>query len=78
MKNKNFLGHFLAIITILIWGTTFVSTKILLTKFSPIEILAYRFIGAFLILILIYPKNIRILSFREEFLFFLLGVKIWH
>lgn len=74
MKNKIFLGHFLAIITILIWGTTFVSTKTLLANFTPIEILAYRFIGAFLILILVYSKNIRILSFKEEFLFFLLGI----
>lgn len=74
MKNKIILGHFLAIITILIWGTTFVSTKILLAKLTPLEILAYRFIGAFLILILIYPKNIKILSFKEELLFFLLGL----
>lgn len=74
MHNKNSLGHFLAIITILIWGTTFVSTKILLTVFSPIEILVYRFVGAFLILVLIFYKKIKILSAKEEFLFFLLGI----
>jgi len=74
MLNKSSLGHILAIITILIWGTTFVSTKILLTVFSPIEILAYRFVGAFLILALICNKKIKILSAKEEFLFFLLGI----
>ena len=30
MENKKALGHALAIFTIFIWGTTFVSTKILL------------------------------------------------
>jgi drug/metabolite transporter (DMT)-like permease len=74
MNNKTLLGHFLAIITILIWGTTFVATKTLLTEFSPEEILAYRFFGAFIILIFIYPKNIKFSSFGEEFLFFLLGL----
>ena len=44
MKNKNIFAHVLAIVTIIIWGTTFISTKILLTQFSPEEILAYRFL----------------------------------
>ena len=36
-------GHFYAIMTIFIWGTTFVSTKLLLIDFSPLEILFLRF-----------------------------------
>ena len=32
-------GHITALITIVIWGTTFISTKILLADFTPIEIL---------------------------------------
>ena len=36
-------GHLSALITILIWGTTFVSTKTLLNDFTPIEILIFRF-----------------------------------
>jgi drug/metabolite transporter (DMT)-like permease len=74
MTNKKLWGHILATITILIWGTTFVSTKTLLTSFSPEEILAYRFFGAFIILVFIYPKNIKLTSPKEEFLFFLLGL----
>ena len=39
------LGHISAIITIIIWGTTFVSSKVLLNHgFTPIEILFYRFL----------------------------------
>lgn len=73
MKRKSIFAHVLAIITILIWGTTFISTKILLTQFSPEEILAYRFFLAFLILIVIYPRKVKVLPIKEELLFFLLG-----
>ncbi len=44
MNNKNTLGHISAILTVLIWGTTFISTKVLLTHFTPIEILFFRFL----------------------------------
>jgi len=74
MKNKDSFGHVLALITILIWGTTFISTKILLITFSAEEILAYRFFTAFLILLVIYPKNIKVLKIKEEILFCLLGI----
>ena len=36
-------GHLSALVTIFIWGTTFISTKILLTDFQPVEILFFRF-----------------------------------
>lgn len=74
MKNKSSFGHLVAIITIFIWGTTFISTKVLLTSFSPEEILVYRFFIAFLIVIFIYPKNFKILTVKEEVLFCVLGV----
>ena len=74
MKNKDSFGHVLALITILIWGTTFISTKILLITFSAEEILAYRFFTAFLILLVIYPKNFKVLKIKEEILFCLLGI----
>ena len=74
MKNKDSFGHVLALITILIWGTTFISTKILLITFTAEEILAYRFFTAFLILLAIYPKNFKVLKIKEEILFCLLGI----
>ncbi len=36
MENKKAFGHALAIFTIFIWGTTFISTKILLQAFQPV------------------------------------------
>ena len=44
MNNRNMLAHGVAFVTILIWGTTFVATKILLEHFSPVEILFISFV----------------------------------
>ena len=43
-EQKHGLGHMAAIFTILLWGTTFISTKILLRDFAPAEILIIRFV----------------------------------
>ena len=37
--NERIKGHMLACMTILIWGTTFISTKVLLRDFTPLQIL---------------------------------------
>ncbi len=74
MKNRILFGHLLTLVTIIIWGTTFVSTKILLREFNPVEILFYRFLIAFLLLWIIYPKSIKVNNLREELLFLGLGL----
>jgi drug/metabolite transporter (DMT)-like permease len=68
-QNKNSTGHLLALLTILIWGTTFISTKVLLIDFTPVEILFFRFVIGYVVLFLIYPRLMRITSLREEMLF---------
>lgn len=65
-QNKNMVGHLSALVTILIWGTTFISTKILLADFSPIEILFCRFALGLLALLLIYPHRFRLKEKKEE------------
>jgi len=47
MEHKKTAGHLAALITIFIWGTTFISTKILLVDFQPVEILFFRFVMGF-------------------------------
>ena len=62
MRTKNEIsGHLFALTAILVWGTTFTSTKILLKSFAPVEILFFRFIIGFTVLfILLYAiKSIR-------------------
>jgi drug/metabolite transporter (DMT)-like permease len=67
--NKNLVGHLLALVTIIIWGTTFISTKVLLRDFNPIEILFYRFIIGFIALIIIYPSRLKTSTRKHEWLF---------
>ena len=69
MENKNYTGHFTAALTILIWGTTFISTKVLLEDFQPVEILVFRFILGFVILLLISPRRLKTQGPGEELLF---------
>ena len=44
MNGKTWAGHAAALLTILIWGTTFISTKVLLTALSPVEIIPDSFV----------------------------------
>lgn len=70
-KTKAYAG---TIFSVLIWGITFISTKILLNDFSPIEILLSRFVLGFILLMIIYPKNNKIYSKKEEALFAAAGI----
>ncbi|MDH6458996.1 drug/metabolite transporter (DMT)-like permease [Fusobacterium sp. PH5-7] len=74
MNNKNTLGHISAILTVLIWGTTFISTKVLLTHFTPIEILFFRFTLGFVALLIIYPHRLILTDKKQEKLFMLAGL----
>lgn len=68
------MGHLIALLTVLIWGTTFISTKILLEDFSPVEILLIRFVLGFLVLTAIYPRWLPFKEKRQEILFMLAGL----
>ena len=72
-SKQTILGHSLALFTILIWGTTFVATKLLLADFSPVEILFYRFIIGYIMLWAMYPHKFPMVNVKEELLFFLAG-----
>ncbi|WP_337031048.1 DMT family transporter [Paenibacillus illinoisensis] len=73
-ENKHTAGHLFALLTILIWGTTFISTKILLIDFTPVEILLFRFLIGYVVLFLIYPRVMRISTIRHEMLFMAAGL----
>lgn len=74
IKGNATKGHMAALITILIWGTTFISTKVLLRTFTPIEILFARFVIGFLALLIIRPKHLRLSARRQEWLFVAAGI----
>lgn len=71
--NNEIKGHLAAFITILIWGTTFISTKVLLIVFSPIEILFIRFVIGFFALWIVYPHSLHI-NLKQEGYFIAAGI----
>ena len=62
-------GHFMALFTIFVWGTTFISTTVLLEDFLPSEILFVRISIAILALTLARPKRLHMLSPKHEWYF---------
>lgn len=74
-KNSLVFYHILAVVTIMIWGTTFVSTKVLLQHgLDPVEIMFYRFAIAYVCILFISHKQLWADSWKDEGLLFLLGV----
>ena len=67
-------GHAAALITILIWGTTFISTKVLLSDFTPVEILFFRFLLGLAALTLAYPRRLKTTGARQELTFAVAGL----
>lgn len=66
MKPDLLHGHLAAFITILIWGTTFISTKVLLSVFTPIEILLIRFLIGYAALWCVCPRRLNITDKKQE------------
>jgi drug/metabolite transporter (DMT)-like permease len=65
----------MALFTIVVWGITFVSTKVLLVHgLNPAEIMLYRFAVAYLLLIPFTAGRRPLTSLRDELLFLALGV----
>lgn len=65
--------HLVALFTIAVWGTTFVSTKVLLETFSPLWILLARFALGFAVLCLLRPRILRLRARKDELLFIAAG-----
>ncbi len=74
MGNRRSAGHLAALFTIIIWGTTFISTKVLLTDFKPVEILFFRFVMGFAALLLACPHRMKGVGRRRELTFVLAGL----
>lgn len=75
MKKADLIpGYLAALTTMLIWGMTFVSSKILLRSFTPVEILLLRFLLGYAALWLVYPHRIHFGKLREESLFAAAGL----
>ena len=67
-------GHLIAFFTIAVWGTTYISTKVLLSGFAPTEILITRFLIGFVVLFFMYPHILKFQGWKTELLFALCGL----
>lgn len=72
--NKKLTGHILALFSAFVWGITFVSTKVLLTELSAVEILFFRFILGYLALWIVYPHNTPYGGIKNELLYMAAGI----
>jgi drug/metabolite transporter (DMT)-like permease len=69
-----YFWHTAAIVTIAIWGTTFVSTKVLIQNgLSPAEIFTYRFLVAYIVIWFFSPRKLFADSWRDELLMAAVG-----
>lgn len=74
MEQNKANGHLSALLTILIWGTTFISTKVLLADFQPIEILFFRFVMGLFALLVVYPHRMKGTTRKQELTFVVAGL----
>ena len=74
MNQQTKAGHLCALLTTFIWGTTFISTKVMLADFQPVEILFFRFVMGLLILTLIYPHRMKKTTLKQELTFAAAGL----
>lgn len=68
------LGHFAAILAVLTWGYSFVSSKVLLEHgLGPVKIYLLRFALAYVLILLFSHKRLFSYNWRDEFLLALCG-----
>lgn len=73
--NNNIFYHLVAFLTVAIWGTTFVSTKVLMINgLSPAQIFTLRFAMAYVLMFCFSHRRLFADSWRDEGLMVLLGI----
>lgn len=74
-KSENFFSHLLAATVVLIWGCTFVNSKVLLLHgLEAHEIFTLRFLFSYICIWTISPHRLWGNSLKDELLFVLLGM----
>lgn len=69
------LGHLAALVTVAMWGYSFVSSKVLLENgMGPVQIYVCRFLLAYLLVVLVSHKRLFASNLREEAMFLLCGL----
>lgn len=56
MKKSQWMGHGMALVCVVVWGSTFMVSKGLMTFLQPVQLMLLRFILAYLLLWVLHPK----------------------
>ncbi len=72
MHKNHLSGHFMALVCVLIWGSTFVVTKDLMGILLPLQLILLRYALAYAALWLIHPKWY--FKWREEWRFLVMAL----
>lgn len=74
-KNRTLLFHIITALVVIVWGVTFVSTKVLLQHgMGPMDIMFYRFVIAYLCILAISYKRLWADNWKDEFMLMLSGL----
>ena len=74
-RNSNLFYHLVAFVTVAIWGTTFVSTKVLmLNGLSPAQIFTLRFSIAYVLMLAFNHRRLFADSWKDEVKMAFLGI----
>ena len=74
-KNRILLFHLITLMIVIIWGTTFVSTKVLLQPgLCPMDIMFYRFVVAYFCILMISHKRLWADTWKDEGMLMLAGL----
>jgi len=71
-EKKKIKGHLLALLCVIAWGTSFLVSKTLMEKITPVQLMFLRFVIAWLSIWVIYPKWY--FRWREEGRFIVLSL----
>lgn len=70
----NFIYHVIAFITVAIWGSTFISTKVLIHNgLTPAQIFTMRFLMAYVLMLAVSHKRLFARSWKDELMMLGLG-----
>ena len=72
--NVSLKGHLMAFLAVLIWGMTFISSKILVGMLDPYWYIVIRFFLAWMFLFLFSPKPLSLLPRKQELHIVLCGI----
>ena len=73
MLNRTAIGYAMLVVVVIIWGATFVSTKVLLRYVTPVDVLFYRFLIGYAALWVIHPRRAPFTTLKNEALIFAAG-----